>query len=166
MTRFAFACLVLCACGSQSFGQRPENIANRPGVAPKVVEATATENGGRVTLLMSVTKIVPVEEGNSTVYKPVFETRVTEVTGDIKAFNREGKEIEPKELLALLKKPTAIAVTQDGKLNDVFKAMFRDDVAVVAMPGMLSDSPGQTNVSPRQARVPKNSPDRPATPDR
>jgi hypothetical protein len=123
-----------------------EEMSMPSTIAPRITGASAAESNGSIFLHMITTRMAPVTrkqvvmrdgekvEEAVTSYQPIFESKAVELAGEIKAFTRDGKELESKAVLERLKNPTPIAITEDGKLDPFYKALFRDDIVVVSLP--------------------------------
>jgi hypothetical protein len=154
MTRFFFALIGIIGFVAQAIA---EDMTMPNTIPPKLTGATAAEGpGGVVFLHLITTRTVQEErvrvvtrdgekvEEKYSVQKPVFESRSVQAGSEnVAVFNREGKEVEPKQLLALLKNPTPVAITEDGKLDAFYRPMFREDVLVIALPGFSSEPLGR-----------------------
>jgi hypothetical protein len=140
--------ILVIALGGFAAQSVAEEMSLPSKIAPRITVASAAEApAGTVFLHLIVMRTVPEErirkivrdgkevEENYTVHKPVFESHAP-IVGNEKpiVFNRDGKEVEPKEVLQRLKNPTPVAITEDGKLDPFYKPMFREDVLVIAIP--------------------------------
>jgi hypothetical protein len=123
-----------------------EEFSMPTSVAPRVTGASAAESNGSVFIHMIVTRMVAVKhqqvvvrdgenvEETVTTYKPMFDSKAIELKGEVKVFTRDGKEIERKEVLDRLKNPIPVAISENGKLEAFYRAMFSDDIVVISMP--------------------------------
>lgn len=122
------------------------------GCPPVVVMAKAVSNGGKVELLLDVPhpyveehrKKVEVKEGNVTkevdvvtiVQKSVMGRQTHVVDGNkVKVMRKNGSEVAPRDLLALLATSTA-AVMFCGAADPFYLQVLRDDVLIIRLPEM------------------------------
>jgi hypothetical protein len=127
-----------------------DELSMPSSIAPSVQGASAAETNGAVFVHLISTRIVPMQQARQflrdgekveekyTVNNPVFESKAIALGKDIKAFTRDGKELESESVLERLKNPTPVVITPDGKLDPFYKPLFRDDVVVLMPVGIVA----------------------------
>jgi hypothetical protein len=158
-------CVVLLAAPGLARAQRPEGGPRGP--APRVM-AVRVNAAGQPVLSKRVVEAVPeiqevevkvgdrTEKRQVTVHRQVV--REVEMRLDVKGvevFEARGRRIDPADVPARLKKPTAVLVSADGNPVDPFYLrLARPDTLVVVAPALASPD------------VPKKLPDKGELPDK
>jgi len=126
------------------------------GSMPFVVYATASEKEGKVTVKLIhyvqqyVQEKVKVKKGDIEVEEAITKIvtvpveQMYEVDGKkVTAMRVNGKAIEPKDLVKLLEKSTAVLFSHGGKIDPYFEPVYKPDTIVIV------NSPGDSPVKPK-----------------